>query len=87
MLSQGMAVVLGPHEIRVNAVLPGTIETDINRHNLANPETRARVLGHTPLGTFGKPEDVADLVAFLASDRADWITGSRLVVDGGYSVL
>jgi len=76
------AGILGPKGIRVNAVAPGVIDTDMS--NFAKTEAgRNIVLGMQALKRIGKPEDVADVVAFLASDAARWITGASIPVDGG----
>ncbi|MFZ0519426.1 MAG: SDR family oxidoreductase [Candidatus Acidiferrales bacterium] len=76
------AAILGPQEIRVNAVAPGVIDTDIS--NFTKTEAgREAALGMQALKRIGKPEDVADVVAFLASDAARWITGANIPVDGG----
>ena len=76
------AAILGPHGIRVNAVAPGVIDTDMS--NFTKTEAGREVtLGMQALQRIGKPEDVADVVAFLASDAARWITGASIPVDGG----
>ena len=76
------AAILGPRGIRVNAVAPGVIDTDMS--NFAKTEAgREATLGMQALKRIGKPEDVADVVAFLASDAARWITGASIPVDGG----
>jgi 3-oxoacyl-[acyl-carrier protein] reductase len=76
------AAILGPRGIRVNAVAPGGIDTDMS--NFTKTEAgREVVLGMQALKRIGKPEDVADVVAFLASDAARWITGASIPVDGG----
>ena len=80
-LSLSLAVELAP-AVRVNAVLPGTIETEMNKEHFANADFAASMRAIHPLG-FGRPEDVADAVEFLSSDRARWITGQEIVVDGG----
>jgi NAD(P)-dependent dehydrogenase (short-subunit alcohol dehydrogenase family) len=80
-LSLSLAVELAP-AVRVNAVLPGTIETEMNKEHFANPDFVASMRAIHPVG-FGRPEDVADAVEFLSSDRARWITGQEIVVDGG----
>jgi L-rhamnose 1-dehydrogenase len=86
LLVKSMAITLGPHGITCNAVLPGTVETDINREALAEPAVRDYWSKRAPLGRLGQPEDIAGPVLFFASDDSDWCTGSMLVVDGGTSV-
>ena len=81
-LVKNWAAILGPRGIRVNAVAPGVIDTDMS--NFAKTEEgREATLGMQALKRIGKPEDVADVVAFLASDKARWITGASIPVDGG----
>ena len=76
------AVILGPGGIRVNAIAPGVIDTDMS--NFTKTEAgRAVALEMQALQRIGKPEDIADVVAFLASDAARWITGASIPVDGG----
>ena len=85
-LMQSAAIALGPHRIRCNSVMPGAIATDINRDDWSDPAKRAYLDGRIPLGRFGTPEDVARAVSFLASDRAAYITGAAILVDGGLFV-
>jgi len=81
-LVKNWAAILGPRGIRVNAVAPGVIDTDMS--NFTKTEAgREAALGMQALKRIGKPEDVADVVAFLASDKARWITGASIPVDGG----
>jgi 3-oxoacyl-[acyl-carrier protein] reductase len=81
-LVKNWAAILGPRGIRVNAVAPGVIDTDMS--NFTKTEAgREVILGMQALKRIGKPEDVADVVAFLASDAARWITGASIPVDGG----
>ena len=81
-LVKNWAAILGPRGIRVNAVAPGVIDTDMS--NFTKTEIgRSVALGMQALKRIGKPEDVADVVAFLASDSARWITGASIPVDGG----
>lgn len=82
-LMQSCAVALGKHGIRCNSVLPGTIETDINKDDLSDPRKRAYMEGRIPLGRLGRPQDIATVVAFLASDMAGYMSGAAVLVDGG----
>ncbi|MEA1651183.1 SDR family NAD(P)-dependent oxidoreductase [Nitrospirillum sp. BR 11164] len=82
-LMQSCAIALGRHGIRCNSVLPGTIQTAINKDDLADPEKRARMAARIPLGRLGVPEDLAGPIVFLASDMARYVTGAALLVDGG----
>jgi L-rhamnose 1-dehydrogenase len=86
LLVKSMAISLGPHGITVNAVLPGTVETDINRDVLADPGVRDYWSQRAPLGRLGQPDDIAGPALFFATDDSAWCTGALLVVDGGTSV-
>lgn len=81
-LVKNWAAILGPRGIRVNAVAPGVIDTDMSNFTKTDVGRNA-ALGMQALKRIGKPEDVADVVAFLASDAARWITGASIPVDGG----
>lgn len=85
-LMQSTAIALGGHGIRCNALLPGTIETDINREDLSDPEKREYMISRTPLGRLGAPDDMGGPAVFLASDLAKYVTGAALLVDGGLYV-
>jgi L-rhamnose 1-dehydrogenase len=95
-LMESCAIALGGMGIRCNSVLPGefsranltagTIETSINRDDLANPEKRAAMTRRIPVGRLGEPDDIAQPVVFFASDMAKYCTGASLLVDGGAAI-
>ncbi|CCL99042.1 uncharacterized protein FIBRA_01051 [Fibroporia radiculosa] len=85
-LMQSCAIALGKYNIRANAVLPGTIATDINKEDLSDAVKRENMIKRTVLGRLGAPDDIAGPVVFLASDLAKYVTGASLLVDGGLFV-
>jgi NAD(P)-dependent dehydrogenase (short-subunit alcohol dehydrogenase family) len=89
-LTRTMALELAESNVRVNCVCPASIDTPLLRASFsraADPDAaRARNIKRHPLGRFGTPEDVANLILFLASDEASWITGGTYVIDGGASI-
>ncbi|KAH8835310.1 hypothetical protein DL96DRAFT_1549889 [Flagelloscypha sp. PMI_526] len=85
-LMQSTAVALGEYNIRANAILPGTIATDINKEDLKDDVKREGMIKRTCLGRLGAPDDIAGPVVFLASDLAKYVTGAQLLVDGGLFV-
>lgn len=82
-LTKSMALSLAPHGIRVNAVGPGTVATEMGKSMMANDDARRRVLSRTPLGRPGEPDEIASICVFLASDDASYITGETIYCDGG----
>ena len=82
-LTKAAALALAPHGIRVNAVGPGSIDTAMLAGVNADDEKMKMVLSRTPLGRLGTVEDVANAVVFLASDKASYITGETIYIDGG----
>lgn len=83
--AKALAVELGPKGIRVNNVCPTFIETPMTAPFLANPEVRAAILSKIKLGRLGTPSDVVGAVVYLASDAAAMVTGSSIIVDGGWT--
>jgi len=86
-LTRCAALEMAPHGVRVNAVNPGVVVSNLHRRSGMNDENYAAFLERSksthPLGRAGTPEEIADLIAFLASDRAGWITGETISIDGG----
>ena len=82
-LTKASSLALAPHNIRVNAVGPGSIDTAMLAGVNADPAAMATVMSRTPLKSIGEARDVADAVAFLASKKAKYITGETIYVDGG----
>jgi 2-dehydro-3-deoxy-D-gluconate 5-dehydrogenase len=85
-LTKALATAWAVHRINVNAILPGWIETDLTmRGRTATPHLHDQVIARTPVGRWGKPDDLAAAAIFLAGSGADFLTGVALPVDGGYS--
>ena len=82
-MARTMALELAPTGVTVNLIAPGTIETDLNRVALADPQWRAAKLALIPMARIGRPEDVAAAALFLASEAAGYVTGVTIPVDGG----
>jgi glucose 1-dehydrogenase len=83
MLTRNLSIELAPYNITINNIAPGAIETPINKNLLNDPVKLNSLLENIPLRRLGKPEDVASIAAFLASDESSYVTGTTFVVDGG----
>ncbi len=86
-MMETIAQELGPHQIRVNSIAPGAIETPINRSAWDTPEAKAKLLRLIPYGRVGVPDDIARAAVWLASDESDYVHGSTLFVDGGMTLF
>ena len=84
--TKSLALELAPKQIRVNAILPGMVETSILHDGAVSEEQLQIHLKNYPLGRFGKPEDIAGLTVYLMADVSKWMTGSLLTLDGGYTL-
>lgn len=82
---KSLAIELAPHGVRVNAVAPGYVITEMTARGISNPEWLPMWKDMTPLGRFGQPDEIANLMLFLASDAASYMTGSIVLIDGGYT--
>jgi len=82
-LTTASALALAKHNIRVNAIGPGTILTDLAKQVMNDDTARRKIMSRTPIGRPGEPSEIASVVAFLASDDASYITGETIYVDGG----
>jgi NAD(P)-dependent dehydrogenase (short-subunit alcohol dehydrogenase family) len=82
--TKALAQDMAPHGVRVNAILPGVIETPMTEVTRQTPEAIGRFMAHTPLRRVGQPEELVGPVVFLASKAASYVTGALLPVDGGY---
>jgi glucose 1-dehydrogenase len=83
LLMRNLAMELAPHKINANSIAPGAIATPINQKVIDDPAATKAALEEIPWGRFGKPEEVASVAVFLASNEADYVTGSTYYVDGG----
>ena len=86
-LTKVMALSLAEYGIRVNAIGPGNINTEILKKRVANPSVRKRILSRTPLGRIGDPEEIGSIAVFLSSPEASYITGQTIFADGGRLAL
>ena len=85
-LMTSLAIVLGPHGITCNSVMPGAVATDINKEDLSDPAKREYFEKRIPVGRLGTPDDIAGPVVFLASDAARYVNGASVLTDGGLLV-
>jgi NAD(P)-dependent dehydrogenase (short-subunit alcohol dehydrogenase family) len=83
--NRALALELAPEKITVNGISPGVCDTEINTPLMQNPELRAQFLSKIPAGRFGGPEEIAKLALYLCSDDAGFITGTDVVIDGGWT--
>jgi NAD(P)-dependent dehydrogenase (short-subunit alcohol dehydrogenase family) len=86
-LTQNLGREWGRQGVRVNSIRPGFFPTEWNRKNFITPEREQAILNHTPMHRFGEPEELIGAAVFLASDASSFVTGSELVVDGGFSAM
>lgn len=86
-LTRAAALGLAPYGVRVNAIAPGSVETDILKAVMEDESARKTILSRTPMGRVARPDEIADAALFLASDRASYMTGETIIVDGGRSAL
>jgi NAD(P)-dependent dehydrogenase (short-subunit alcohol dehydrogenase family) len=82
---KSLACELGTRNVRVNAVAPGFIVTEMTKRGMSNPEWLTTWEQNTPMGRLGKPEEIANIMLFLASDASSFMTGSIVIADGGYT--
>ncbi len=86
MFTKIAALALSEHKITVNAILPGTIETDINRDVLADEKIKKSIIDATPLRCIGDTDDVGHATVYFMSDESKWVTGSLMAIDGGFII-
>jgi NAD(P)-dependent dehydrogenase (short-subunit alcohol dehydrogenase family) len=84
-LTKSLAVQYARHNIRANIIHPGIVETPMQEPYLADPEKRRAFEAATPLGRLARPEEIAGVALFLASEDASYVTGAEIAVDGGYT--
>ena len=86
-LTQNLAREWAPRGVRVNAIKPGFFPTEWSMKHFIDRERKRKILGHTPMGRFGKPEELTAAILWLLSDRSSFVTGSILTVDGGFTAM
>jgi NAD(P)-dependent dehydrogenase (short-subunit alcohol dehydrogenase family) len=84
-LTRALALELAPEQITVNGISPGVCDTEINTPLMQNPTLRAEFLGKIPVGRFGRPQEIAKLAVYLCSEDAGFITGTDVLIDGGWT--
>ena len=85
-MTKALAVELAPHGLTVNAIGPGYVATEMNTALVEDPDFDAMVVASTPVGRWGRPEEIAAAAVFLASDEASYVNGQTLLVDGGMTI-
>jgi NAD(P)-dependent dehydrogenase (short-subunit alcohol dehydrogenase family) len=86
-LTQNLAREWAPYNVRVNALRPGFFPTEWSMKNFITPERERAILEHTPMGRYGKPEELVGAVLWLSSDAAGFVTGAEIAVDGGFTCM
>jgi NAD(P)-dependent dehydrogenase (short-subunit alcohol dehydrogenase family) len=86
-LTQNLAREWAPYNVRVNALRPGFFPTEWSMKNFISPEREKAILRHTPMGRYGKPEELIGAVLWLASDASSFVTGAEISVDGGFTCM
>ena len=86
-LTKNLAREWAPYDVRVNALRPGFFPTEWSMENFIDEERKAKILGHTPMARFGRPDELIGAVLWLASDSASYVTGSIIAVDGGFTAM
>jgi len=86
-LTQNLGREWAKHGVRVNALRPGFFPTEWNKINFITPDREKAILGHTPMERYGEVSELVGGVIYLASDAASFVTGSELVIDGGFSAM
>jgi NAD(P)-dependent dehydrogenase (short-subunit alcohol dehydrogenase family) len=86
-LTKSLAIAWAKDNVRVNAIAPGWIETPLTQALRDNNDANAAIIDRTPMGRWGKPEEIGETIAYLLSPEASFVTGTIMVVDGGYAVM
>ena len=86
-LTQNLAREWAPHNVRVNALRPGFFPTEWSMEHFIDEGRRAQILSHTPMGRFGKPDELVGAVLWLSSDDSSFVTGSLVAIDGGFTAM